>query len=139
MKGNTENNVETSLRRAGLRVTLPRVSVLRVLLNTPRSLEELKQAVKKDTHQATVYRAIKDLVSARVIRRIETPLGTRYEYQSTHHHHITCVSCGRIEEVQICIPLSVKQAALRSARSFSKIEDHSLEFSGTCSPCEARS
>lgn len=138
MKDDMVETLTVSLREVGLRATAPRLAVLRALLNTPLSLEELKQAVKKDTHQATVYRAIKDLVAARIVRRIESPLGTRYEHQATHHHHITCLSCGRIEEVDVCIPISIKQAALQSAKSFSSIQEHSLEFVGVCSPCSSR-
>ena len=138
MTNKTQKHIVTSLRNAGLRITKTRLAIIQALSNTPLSITELKGKVKTDAHQATVYRAVNELATMGIVRRLESPSGTRYEYQTRHHHHITCLSCGRTEEVQTCVPASVKQSVLRSTTHFSSINGHTLEFTGTCTPCVSR-
>jgi Fur family zinc uptake transcriptional regulator len=50
-----------------------------------------------------------------------------------HHHHLICMQCGRIEEVDICVP----EAELSSAASGAgfEVERHALEIYGRCPDC----
>jgi Fur family ferric uptake transcriptional regulator len=51
--------------------------------------------------RATVYRTIDVLVKNNMVRKLELGDGrARYEHKinSTHHDHLICVHCGRIEE-----------------------------------------
>jgi Fe2+ or Zn2+ uptake regulation protein len=56
--------------------------------------------------------------------------------QPEHHHHLSCTSCGRVEE----IPESwVQPIADRASRRLDfEIDDGRLDFYGRCAACRAR-
>jgi Fur family ferric uptake transcriptional regulator len=68
---------------------------------------------------------------------------TRYEFKSDekgkHHHHLICISCGKIidytefleEELEL-----VKKTENRLKKKYDfKILDHNIEFLGICHKC----
>lgn len=96
---------EHQLRTAGLRVTKPRLAVLRVLEDHPHSdtttiLDAVRAQLDAVSHQA-VYDCLGALTDAGIVRRIQ-PAGSlaRYEIRrGDNHHHIVCRSCGSVEDV----------------------------------------
>lgn len=96
---------EDQLRAAGLRVTKPRLAVLRVLQEHPHSdtttiIDEVRTGLDAVSHQA-VYDCLGALTDAGIVRRIQ-PAGSlaRYEIRrGDNHHHIVCRSCGNVEDV----------------------------------------
>ncbi|HEY7976030.1 MAG TPA: transcriptional repressor, partial [Ktedonobacterales bacterium] len=50
-----------------------------------------------------------------------------------HHHHVTCVQCQRVVEVNACLPPELL-AAISMNTDFA-IEGHSLELFGRCATC----
>lgn len=93
------------LREAALRVTRPRVAVLRAVHAHPHAdTESIIGAVRRDlpgvSHQA-VYDCLRALTAARLVRRIQPP-GSVARYESRvgdNHHHVVCRSCGMIADV----------------------------------------
>lgn len=128
------------LRRHGLRATPARLSLLSLLEheNKPMSAKDIEQHPKlKDMNQATLYRNLQNLKSAGLIRQLD--LQERhgfYEISSKgDHHHIVCVQCGRIQEIDNCPALEFSDSVLDQATCFSSVLHHSLEFYGLCRQC----
>jgi Fur family transcriptional regulator, ferric uptake regulator len=130
------------LSAAGERVTRQRLLVADALIRAGRQLtaselyDEVRQA-KPSLGRATVFRTVERLVDAGVARRLELE-GHVYAYiacEPTHHHHLSCSSCGRVEE----IPESwVRPLAARASRQLAfEIDDARLDFYGRCAECRA--
>jgi Fur family ferric uptake transcriptional regulator len=132
------------LTAAGERVTRQRLIVADVLARAGRQLTagELYERVRSaepSLGRATVFRTVDRLVEAGVARRLELE-GHVYAYiacQPEHHHHLSCTSCGRVEE----IPESwVQPIADRASRRLDfEIDDGRIDFYGRCAACRAPS
>jgi Fe2+ or Zn2+ uptake regulation protein len=75
------------------------------------------------------------LVELGVLDRIELADGTR-RYRVCdrgHHHHLICTECGRIEEVDLCVPEA--EMASAASRAGFEVERHALEIYGRCADC----
>jgi Fur family ferric uptake transcriptional regulator len=128
------------LAAAGERVTRQRLIVADTLLRAGRQLtaSELYDRVRQlepSLGRATVFRTVDRLVEAGVARRLELE-GHVYAYvacEPDHHHHLSCTSCGRVEE----IPESwVRPIAEQAARTHGfEIDDGRLDFYGRCEAC----
>lgn len=66
---------------------------------------------------------------------------TRYELAEPlqdHHHHVVCLACGRIEDVELDRQAETRlrelAAQVAGAASYS-VSDHSLEIEGLCAEC----
>ena len=94
------------LKKAGLKVTLPRMKVLEILETSDQrhmSAEEVYRALLESGNEvglATVYRVLAQFESAGLISRHNFEGGQSvFELDSgTHHDHLICVKCGRVEE-----------------------------------------
>ncbi len=97
------------LRGAGLRVTAPRLAVLRASAALPHATaDDILTAVSTElpttSHQA-VYGVLNALTGAGLVRRIE-PAGSaaRYERRTgDNHHHVVCTLCGAVEDVDCAV------------------------------------
>jgi Fur family ferric uptake transcriptional regulator len=130
------------LSAAGERVTRQRLIVADALGRAGRQItaaelyEQLRRA-EPSLGRATVFRTLERLVEAGVARRLELE-GHVYAYVAcdpSHHHHLSCSNCGRVEE----IPESwVRPIAARASRQLDfEIDDARLDFYGRCAECRA--
>lgn len=129
----------TTLRTAGLRVTPQRLALLNALrkAHTPQTAEELH--ARADADLVTVYRNLQALVAAGIASEVRfKDSSVRYELSHGHHHHIVCTGCGTVEELDSCDNSPLESQALRASEHFSRIEEHALEFFGTCVTCAKR-
>ena len=137
-KGRTHAVVpESVLKEAGLRATKQRIALVRALAasSAPRSVEALVEAGKRSFDTATAYRMLDAFQEAGLARRIELAQGRAlYEYANGHHHHAVCTVCGRIKDVEACLPSSLDER-VRVSAGFARINDHALEFFGICAQC----
>jgi Fur family ferric uptake transcriptional regulator len=84
---------------------------------------------------ATVYRNLQRLADegrADTLRRESGEVAFRM-CGGGHHHHLTCRSCGRVEEVRDC-RLDDWARDVADRHGFSEVE-HRAELLGTCSEC----
>jgi len=102
----TYDQLKRALKKEGLRYTQQRQSVWDELCatNDHRDAEEIYLAIRQsglNVSRATVYRTIDVLVKNRMVRKLELGDGrARYEHKvnATHHDHLICIQCGKIEE-----------------------------------------
>jgi Fur family ferric uptake transcriptional regulator len=129
------------LRNAGLKVTLPRVKILEILeRSNPRhiSAEDMYKALLdsgEDIGLATVYRVLTQFETAGLVTRHHFEGGhSVFELnQGTHHDHILCVKCGRVDEF-VDAEIESRQKKIASAKGY-EMTDHSLYIYGICSNC----
>ena len=136
---------DRELRRAGLKVTLPRFKILKILEsadphhmsaeNVYRKLVEMGE----DVGLATVYRVLTQFETAGLVKRHNFGSGhSVFEMdQGGHHDHLVCINCGKVEEF-IDEIIESRQEAISKKSKF-KMTDHSLTIYGICQPCEERS
>ncbi len=128
------------LRTHGFRVTAGRVKLLDHLqaAGKPRSIQDIRAALKGAPDQATLYRTLTDLAKAGIVKRVDLNTGiAHFEYtpEKPHHHHIICTGCGDVEDIEHCSVDSLQKNMTRGSRKFKSISTHSLEFFGTCASC----
>ena len=129
------------LRNAGLKVTLPRVKILEILEKSVTrhiSAEEMYKALLEsgeDIGLATVYRVLTQFETAGLVTRHHFEGGhSVFELnQGTHHDHILCVKCGRVDEF-VDPEIESRQKKIASAKGY-EMTDHSLYIYGICSSC----
>ncbi len=94
------------LRKAGLKVTLPRLKILEILEGSKTrhlSAEDIYRTLlesNEDIGLATVYRVLTQFEAAGLVTRhhFEDGMAVFELNQGTHHDHIVCLDCGRVEE-----------------------------------------
>lgn len=132
------------LRKAGLKVTLPRLKILEILDNDRQrhlSAEDLYKALLEsgeDIGLATVYRVLTQFETAGLVNRHHFEGGhSVFELDDgAHHDHIVCVKCGRVDEfVDDVIEKRQKDIARQTGY---EMTDHSLYIYGVCSACNSR-
>ena len=98
--------LKDGLKNEGLRYTSQRQIVWDEICKTDdhRDAEDIYFKIKtsgQKVSRATVYRTIDILVKNNLVRKLELGDGrNRYENKldSSHHDHIICIQCGRIDE-----------------------------------------
>ena len=94
------------IRKAGLKVTLPRVKILEILESSASrhmTAEDVYKALLERGEEiglATVYRVLTQFVGAGLAERHHFEGGQAvFELDRGHHHdHIVCLDCGHVEE-----------------------------------------
>lgn len=133
-----ELSIKDKLKKLALKVTVSRLGVIDALIHakTPLRIQDIKNFSKlKNTNLATVYRIINNLVELRVVS--SPALGGQeayFELENSHHHHLVCEKCGRIEELSGCQSPDIAVGVLNK-KGFSKVLRHSLEYFGLCRKC----
>ena len=126
------------LRKAGLKVTLPRLKILEILEgSTTRHLsaEDIYRNLlesNEDIGLATVYRVLTQFEAAGLVTRhhFEDGMAVFELNQGPHHDHIVCLDCGRVEEFMDS-GIEQRQTAVATKLGFT-IRDHSLILYGHC-------
>lgn len=144
-KPNKERNMSSEnheLRKAGLKVTLPRVKILQLLENSETrhlSAEDVYKALleaDEDVGLATVYRVLTQFESAGLVERHHFEGGHSVFELSTldHHDHLVCSKCGIVEEFYDEV-IETQQEKIAKKFGF-EITDHSLNLYGICKDCQ---
>lgn len=126
------------LRKAGLKVTLPRIKILELLESTEHhhmSAEEVYKALinqGEDVGLATVYRVLTQFEQAGIVERhnFENNLSVFEISQDEHHDHLVCDGCGKIIEFHN-ETIEKEQLAVAEKHGF-KLSGHSLVLYGIC-------
>src|SRR6202042_1578242 len=134
-----DNGMEgKDLRKAGLKVTLPRLKILEILESSQTrhlSAEDIYRSLlesNEDIGLATVYRVLTQFEAASLVSRhhFEDGMAVFELNHGTHHDHIVCLDCGRVEEFMDA-GIEDRQGSVAKKLGF-EIGDHSLIIYGHC-------
>lgn len=134
-----DSDFEQLLRSADLRVTRPRLAVLRAVRRHPHAdTASVLAAVRAEepgvSHQA-VYDVLGALTEVGLVRRIQ-PAGSvaRYELRvGDNHHHVVCRSCGVVADVDCAV--GVRPCLDASDTHGFVVDEAEVTYWGTCPSC----
>jgi Fur family ferric uptake transcriptional regulator len=134
--------METShIKKAGLKITHPRMKILELLETSKtrhHSAENVYRSLMDNGEEiglATVYRVLAQFVTAGLVEKHHFESGQAvFELsEKSHHDHIVCVACGKVEEFfDEMIENRQKEVAIEKGY---EVTDHSLTLYGKCSDC----
>jgi Fur family transcriptional regulator, peroxide stress response regulator len=131
----------THCRKSGLAVTPQRLAIIRVLLATPEhpTAEAVYEIVRQEHPHislATVHRTLDTLCEIGEAHKV-TPLhdSARYDGNVAAHHHVVCVRCRRIADVEL--PDADRVLHRRATIGEFRVIGTSVEFLALCKNCQA--
>jgi Fur family peroxide stress response transcriptional regulator len=129
-------------RRGGLAVTPQRLAIIKALLDSgehPRADAVFAAVREQHPHisLATVHRTLETLCEIGEARKV-TMLhdSARYDGNITPHHHVVCVRCRRIRDIEI--PHLNRLFAGQSELGEFTVLGSSLEIQALCEECGAK-
>jgi Fur family transcriptional regulator, ferric uptake regulator len=137
---NTEPDVSTTneLKSMGLKATLPRMKILDIFQDRRQrhmSAEDVYRellAENQDVGLATVYRVLTQFEQAGILKRSTFESGKAiYELdEGSHHDHLVCLQCGRVEEF-FDAEIESRQQQVAQERGFA-LQEHALALYANC-------
>jgi Fur family transcriptional regulator, ferric uptake regulator len=126
------------LKNSGLKATLPRIKVLEIFQKstlrhmTAEDVFKVLLMENADVGLATVYRVLMQFEQAGILSRnhFETGKAVFELNEGTHHDHLVCLDCGRVEEF-FDAEIEKRQRNVAQIRGF-ELQDHSLALYGSC-------
>jgi len=140
-----EQNIREKLEQADYKLTGQRKAVLEVMrenrgahLTAEEVLNEARRKVP-NIGIATVYRTLERLASMKILYKTIFDEG-KYRYELSdlaehQHHHILCVACGKIFEVEEGLLDSLEEHLEQEGF---EIVNHQLKIYAYCSDCRSR-
>lgn len=131
------DKVKKILKNNDQSITVSRLKIFNVLssLEAPVSVARLAD-ICSNIDKATVYRTVELFEKIGVIHRVWTGFKSKIELSedfSAHHHHFTCLNCGKTINIQS--PKLEKDLHSFEDKYNFKLTHHSLELSGYCHRC----
>jgi Fur family ferric uptake transcriptional regulator len=130
------------LKSAGLKATLPRLKIINLFESskvrhlTAEDVYRLLLAEGLDIGLATVYRVLTQFEQAGLLVRHHFESGKAvFELdQGTHHDHLVCMQCGRVEEFYDA-EIEKRQTEVARERGFA-ISEHALYLYVDCTKAQ---
>lgn len=138
MDAKSQQLLQKVLHDSGYSITAPRTLVCELLwAKEPQSTAELTKQLNGRIDRASLYRTIALFEKLGLIQRVY--IGWKYKIElsdvfSNHHHHISCLQCGKIKAIheEEEIELLIHSLADKYGISADK---HQLEIQGFCNDC----
>ncbi|MCM3709826.1 Fur family transcriptional regulator [Sporosarcina luteola] len=138
--------IKKQLHGASYKLTPQREATVLVLLENEEdhlSAEDVFLLVKEKAPEiglATVYRTLELLTELKIVDKINFGDGVsrydlRQEGASRFHHHLICIECGKVAEIQEDL-LGDVEKIVESRYGFN-VKDHWLTFHGVCESCKS--
>ncbi|MDN7127157.1 ferric iron uptake transcriptional regulator [Pseudidiomarina terrestris] len=132
------SNGEQQLKKAGLKVTSPRVKILEILKNPDNqhiSAEDVYKILLEKNEEiglATVYRVLNQFDDAGIVTRHHFEGGRSvFELSAKDHHdHLVCLTCGHVFEFEDDV-IEDRQLKVAKANNIT-LTNHSLYLYGEC-------
>lgn len=131
-----------TLKDNGYSVTKSRLTLFQALEHSePLSMNYLVRAVSPSVNRASVYRVVALFEQLGVVQRLQ--FGWKYKLELSndfqeHHHHLTCVHCGKLLAFKEPLKLQQILAEIASSNDF-VMQQHQLELQGICQRCATAS
>lgn len=129
--------LKTTLKARDFSLTIPRKAVFLALQGSdPLTMHELVVACPT-IDRSSVYRTVILFERLGIIQRLQ--IGWKYKLELSdsfqqHHHHLTCIVCGRVTGLAEDTALEQRLNHLATAYGF-KMNGHQLEIQGLCNNC----
>jgi Fe2+ or Zn2+ uptake regulation protein len=141
--GDLHGVVEDRLRGADQRYTAGRRAIIGLLVSAghPVSIGDIAESLP-GLPRSSAYRHLTDLETAGIVRRVTaSDEFTRFELAedlTEHHHHLLCVSCGKV--IDVTLPAGFEQAVAQAISQLADAEhfephSHRLDVLGVCADC----
>ena len=132
------------LKNTGLKATLPRLKILEIFQTggqrhmTAEDVYRILLNEHSDIGLATVYRVLTQFEQAGILERSHFESGKAvYELnEGTHHDHLICTSCGKVEEFYDA-EIERRQQMIAKDKGWI-LQDHAMSLYGLCGDCAAR-
>lgn len=133
-----QKNLE-KIRSCGGRVTRVRREIVGILekagcLLARQEIVSQLESIGFKPDRSTIYRELSFLAGNRIANAISISGTDYYEIPHSHHYHLVCLECRRIDKVKISNNFEKQETELGGKNGF-KITGHTLEFFGYCRKC----
>ena len=126
------------LKSTGLKATLPRLKILEIFQQggqrhmTAENVFRVLLEERSDIGLATVYRVLTQFEQAGLLQRhhFESGKAVFEMNEGTHHDHLVCLDCGRVEEFYDA-EIEKRQNDVATTKGF-VIADHALSLYAHC-------
>jgi len=103
----------------------------------PQTMHEIVAACAGQVDRASVYRTIALYEQLGIVQRLQ--IGWKYKLELSdsfhrHHHHLTCLKCGKITPLPEDRQLEDRLQLLAQSQNF-LAQGHQLEIQGLCPLC----
>jgi Fur family ferric uptake transcriptional regulator len=137
-------SVTSDLKSIGLKATLPRLKILEIFQagrSRHMSAEDVYRELLGENQEiglATVYRVLTQFEQAGLLKRSNFESGKAvFELnEGSHHDHLVCLQCGRVEEFYDA-EIEKRQHKIARDRGFA-LQDHALALYGNCTKSNCR-
>ena len=131
----------SSLREEGFRITPQRVAILDYLLKTSDhpSAEYIHKIIQKKypmVSLSTIYKTLDLLKEKKLVNEIEVDGETRFDAHTDAHINLVCMNCGKIDDVDEDSLNEIKNRAARKSKYL--ILKGSFELFGYCTICKSK-
>ncbi|WP_085991973.1 Fur family transcriptional regulator [Oceanobacillus senegalensis] len=139
------DRIKKQLHSHSYKLTPQREATVRVLLEREEdhlSAEDVYLLVKEKAPEiglATVYRTLELLSELKIVDKINFGDGvSRYDLRKEgakhFHHHLVCIECGSVEEIENDLLEDVEKIVQKDWGF--QVKDHRLTFHGVCKECQ---
>ena len=135
------DQIVTSLREEGHRITPQRIAIMDYLLHTEDhpSADLVHSTVKKrypTVSLSTVYKTLDLLRERKLVNEIDVEGEARFDAHVNEHVNLVCLNCGKIEDID---EKGLKNIQVKIAKkSEYLIIKGSFEMHGYCSKCKSK-
>jgi Fur family transcriptional regulator, ferric uptake regulator len=134
-------DLKSKLKAAHQSLTKARLLVFDTIqLHGPLSMNELVSRTDSQIDRATVYRVVDLFEQLEIVSKLQ--IGWKYKLElsgqfSSHHHHLTCLNCSKIIDIEPSETIEKAIAEMANAQGF-KLKAHQLEITGICQNCQQK-
>ena len=135
---NSPDLLTAAFRERGLKLTPQRQLLFRLLHDNPQhptaeALFAEASALMPGISLRTVYHTLSDLVAMGELRAVSVGGATRFDPNTSEHHHARCTRCGTVRDVYID---DLDRLEVEGMGDFTAEHAH-VVFTGLCGTCAA--
>lgn len=135
------DQIVTSLREEGHRITPQRIAIMDYLLRTEDhpSADLVHSTVKKrypTVSLSTVYKTLDLLREKKLVNEIDVEGEARFDAHVNEHVNLVCLNCGKIEDIDEKMLKNIQVKIAKKSEYL--IIKGSFEMHGYCSKCKSK-
>lgn len=133
--------VVTSLRDEGFRITPQRIAIVDYLLKTKEhpNAERIHNTIKRKypmVSLSTIYKTLDLLKERKLVNEIDVGGEARFDAHTDEHINLVCMKCEKIDDVDDDMLKEIRSKAAKKSKYF--ILKGSFELFGYCEICKSK-